>query len=331
MQIFRTPDDILEFAVASFGKEFKIGDFEISDDFNIQITIDGDTWDGLIDYRVARYILELQHDIFTIYNNTFNTNLSLRSSLEDVKGLLIKASVDKGCTKIWVLLKETINNKVSVMTGPQRLLFLALVAALTTGYLAFKDYNHRLIEISKNTQDAQTKREIFELGGKALVVAEKSTSALRYIASQAKVQDSIEFTAFGKTVEKDKIQDILPQERKRTEQAYRVDGQYKLLSINIEKQESTIRQGGKSFSVSTKLLPVPDKTRLHDEGAKADLGDYVPELDLQVSIVVVDGAISEGYIHGFGPKREHTVQLSDVLRPKPIRPQASQANLPGLP
>lgn len=68
----------------------------------------------------------------------------------------------------------------------------------------------------------------------------------------------------------------------------------------------------------------------YDAGEKGDIGEYVPELDMQISIIVANDMIAEAYLVGLGPSSMQAVALNEIFKQKRKVLNSGQARLPGV-
>ena len=96
-------------AVDALIKKFREPDFDavsFSDEINIKIKMEGEQWDGKLDYRVAEFIIKIQKSLLAIYNEYSGQRIKYNTAGMDKAELRVTVTVEKGCTLFQINLGE---------------------------------------------------------------------------------------------------------------------------------------------------------------------------------------------------------------------------------
>lgn len=63
MKIIENYQELLNYAIACLDSTKALEPAEISDNLNFKIKIKGPSWDGAIDYRIAKYVIDIQNSV----------------------------------------------------------------------------------------------------------------------------------------------------------------------------------------------------------------------------------------------------------------------------
>lgn len=313
-----TPESLLEAFFEGVAYDLPIESYELTDDFNIRITLKGGQWDGLIDYKVANFVIKLQRDVLRVYNSIANESISLRLPHDFVDKFVIKVEIKNNCTDLLVQFKDVVKTMVSKCVDKvdgKQISFALIVAMLcATGLVANSQIQERIGKLSSKVEDEETKRRILKTADKALEAGVKNQEAIVYLVSSLSSGDTVRLP--GQNVDFNKEDALKRFEKKKDssiERTYYVDGQYRVARLDLEAGTLMLKQGkSKPIEASTKTLSEQYKVILHEKVAKADLDKTVPVVDLQISVVVSGCSVEEAYVTGIGQKRKGSVPLSKV-------------------
>lgn len=316
MQRIETIDDVLMFALESLDEEWSIADFEVSDRFDLKIKLEGDQWDGAINYKIAKFILQLQHDILRINNEITGERITLKSKKSELQNLIISVRVDKGCTEIIASMGELIK-KVAPLVEKKHVapMIVALAVVASTTYLG-TEYLERSKEIAVLDNDLAKQKVFLDTVNKSLVTVEKQSEFMYQIVKHMDSNDKI-IIHDAEMSQQEALSRFRPKNMdKETDNAdtYYIDDRYRVTTVGIEKQELQLQIGSlKAFQASTKMLSENEKKKLYDILAAADISNTVPSVDLQVVIEMIDGRKSAAAIVGLGEKRPSAISYAQAL------------------
>ena len=157
-------ENVVSFIAKKVDAEFDIENVEISDDFLFKFTLKGEQWndafkDGYIDYRAGNIVLNLQRDIFELYNGATGETVSFKNSYGAIKDVVIKVKIQDGSLSLETC-KDSIKALVSKMGSWQATGILALGMTLAFGYFTVDSYNRRVADEAK-TLGSTKQAEIF--------------------------------------------------------------------------------------------------------------------------------------------------------------------------
>lgn len=192
-RIFNSPEEVVEYIV-SRKNEAALGEVEFGEGFNLIFEIDGETWNGEIDYRVGRFIYDFQRDVMGIYNETTGKSLSFRNKYSDIKDVVVSIRVNNGCTEILAKLDKVLTQMIQGMTGDQIMVStIALGALIVSGYV-FKKYIDR-----KEKADSLAANNAIAL--KAMEAVNNNSTAFANLLAKADREDTVKIKSGKEVVE----------------------------------------------------------------------------------------------------------------------------------
>lgn len=326
--LISTIDDAILYALESVQNEHTIIDFNFKNQFDIEIILNGDYWDGKIDYKICQIVLELQKDILGFYKKATGNHISISNDSDTLKKLSVKFTLEKNCTKIFAEISKLVSSlKESGMTGKQISIFifslLASIAALTLpstilGFIERKNQaeallKERMAHIEANQKDKERLEKIIMKG---IESASENIRAQQRIANAIEHRDTV--TINGVTFTKNEavysfVKEQTPEEHPNPITCL-VDGKYKIISALMERQQVEIAyKGAKTFFASTKDIPHEEKQYIYKIFADADAMGYAPTVDLQMRIEVTNGIITGAAIEHTGAPRPQAISLFKAL------------------
>jgi len=313
-----TPEKLVEMVFQGIGTTVDFSEIVLSEDFNIKIKLDGDSWTGKeIDYRVARFILDLQYDILGMINSTLGTEYTLKNISGYHEECVVKVVIESGCTDILVKLCKPFTEILKDMTGKEKLLALALVAAFAAGGWVYTSDISAKKDIEIKRMDEETKVAGIELAKKSLDIVAENSRAINALVQKMSPGDTIMINGRHALTKKE-VKPLLPEKQKDIDTPttdYNVDDVYEMPAYNFERQIATIRKNGvREFKVFTNQLPEEDKKKLHEISTAADIKGTFPVVELQVKVYVSEGKIASASIVKLGSKRKDAVDVRDAIR-----------------
>lgn len=310
-----SPELLLRHAIEGYTDEIDISHIHLTDDFNIKLTLKGDKWDGLIDYRIANYVLNVQKDILKIISDIIGQDINLRNYKNFDKNIIVRVQIEKGSTKLFVQLKEIYKTAIDKMNGTQALLLLSLTGVLLTGTYNHKIYSDKVQSLAKIQKDEKIQNEVLKIGQQAIDLAKRNNNSMNYIINQMEEGDTITLPNSQKKLSKSEAKDKAEKETLRPiEQTFFVDDIYEITAINLEAQSIALRKHKKKFTASIKVMPNDEKIKLHEKVTEADLAQTYAISELHVSAIIADKQIIEAYVTAIGPKRDKAVALNDIIK-----------------
>lgn len=326
-----TPDTIVEYAMRHLEGAVSFENIQLSDDFNLRIKVDGEGWTGKeLDYRIAKFILGIQHDVLGSINTVSGGKITLKNIGLHDKRIVVKVEVKDGCMEVVAKLGAVFAAAISNMSGPETVAAIAIVSVICAkGYTKIKDIEAQK-EIAIKNMDEQTKLKAFDVVSKAFETAANNSSAIGYIVRKMQEGDTLKL-GDGQALDRQEAKQLLPPkietENSRTENV-NVDDTYEMPKYDYENQIAFIRKGGISFEASTKTLDEQSKKQLQEFSNEADLKQTFPVIALNVVIVIKDGKVDEAFVVGIGEKREGTEDIHATLKRARSKPRGlNQASL----
>ena len=322
---FTSPQSFLNYAIETYASDIdfndvisQIEDIKFSDDFNLLIKIKGDKWTGLVDYKIAHFVIKLQKDILNIYNEIYGEHITFRSSREEVENLAIKIKIKPGCTELLIKYAQILPNLAKKLTSKQALFILSLLIVCGFGTVNNTARISAEEAVATKVQDEETKRELIKLNSDLIKYTEKHQDAMRYLANQMDDKDSIILPDSTDELKRRDVmlmfQSELEQEKMQT---FEVDDTYELTIINFESGMVTLRKGKIKFQSSTEALSEEKKLYLHELAAKDDVKKVIPKINLQVSATIQNNKVINSFITGIGDKRPNSKSICNAITIKP--------------
>jgi len=317
MQNIASAQDLLTFAINSIGYDVDISEISLTDDLNLRIKIQGEHWDGFIDYRVARYVEKLQQDIFSLCNEFGDDHFSFRKNYNELKQYVIKVRVERGCTEIFIKIAKIFNNLISKIENNRQLAATCLLMLLSFGYISVKDYNEAITKRVEIEENEKTRREIVKVANDALELSRESQRATSYLFSQLGDDDRITIDNIIDDYDKKSALDRLNHDDKASsEKSVNIDDEYHILDYNFEKKRVTLKKGGIKFNALTKSLDDASLQELHDLTKEADLNDNIPRASLRITATICDGVIKDAYVVELGLRRSSSISVKAATEAK---------------
>jgi hypothetical protein len=314
-------ENFLEFIAEHLDEEFSAESFTIDDSLALKIRISGEQWqdackDGYIDYRAANLLISLQTDYFAYCSAALGRKIDFRSRYDEILELIIQAKFSDG--SLTVVLNNALTTLVGKMSGWQAFGIAAIAILVGGGYLSFSDYNKRVIEIQKIISDENKSKVFAEVNNNAIKAVENSQETLRTVTRYMANSDTYSNDSAGiKNIHKDELNEYILSTHGNSEndtQSFWMDARFKLHILNFEKGSMQLESGSFKKYASTKLLSNENKTLLL-EGAKGPIVEnYLPEYNLQTSVVFQGDQISEVYIVGVGEPRPGALTPAEIMK-----------------
>jgi len=187
-----TPDDLF-----SYLKTLKEGERPetvcAGDGFNLTFAVDGPGWGPEIDYRVGRFVYEMQRDAMSMYTDITGKRISFRNRHEDIEPVLVTVKVRKGSLELCVELARYFTEITRNMDTHTAWLVFGVSTLLCGGYV-FKKYSDRKEKLGATQANTDLMRT-------ALSAVENNTKALAGLISRTRDGDVIRVFSGGRSEE----------------------------------------------------------------------------------------------------------------------------------
>nr|WP_287410255.1 hypothetical protein [Pseudodesulfovibrio sp.] len=305
--------------------EVEPADFSLSDDFNFRVRVSGETWDGMVDYRVAEIVSELQKaaDIAVDEISSF-LSVDERSLFFGNNSLIIKSSVSKGCTDLRANWGESFGLHIKGITakGAVFLTCLAILGATTVGVSSFhfsskSEILERELQLAKASNDAERLRQTTRLIDAAERIALVGEEPHRSTIKSMEENDLLKFGNNEERYTKDDAGKLYPRRSYAVTDTYYVDDIYEITDLGVVKDTlKLVKQGVAPFVTSIADLNDSDVNKLYQVLKNARLAKRPATLALQVSIKVKQGKPYNATVIGIASAREGSLDLADVVKIK---------------
>jgi len=311
-------EDWLTFIIESLKGERKIIPI-FDDNMNFIVKMHGEQWNGQINYQVATFIVELQNNILSIYNEVCSAKHNISSLKTFNKKLVVGVKVEPGCTELIAQLGDifqSLSGAIKNMDSKDikhtaiTLGCLFTVTSLGHGFLGYLETVETSKRISGEQASVQESIRAIER------IASKPSPYMHYLAKEMGEQDKMEYA--GKTYTRQEALTKFPKTfddpPATSAKTYYADDRFEITSLDFEKNNVHLLKDGKKFPVETRFMPEDDKEALHELYRQADIAQTVPAADIQLSVEVLQGKIIGAAITGLGNPRASARSLADILR-----------------
>lgn len=305
-------DDLINAGVSCISEKINPNKINIDGDLSLKIRVQGDNWDGKIDYIGAQYIIELQNAVSRMYLEIHGHDAPLH---EIKKYITVKVSIEKGSSTFIIHLKD-IFLKMADKIDSKGAVFVASLAILAIGgYMTAGKYFDYKKEIMKKDIPVQAMENMNHAFDRAFDIIEKASleKPSRMIVSNLKKDDKI---SFHNNVEltSDQARQRYPRQPKLKFSQANFDNTYKIVSIDFGNYppDFTLEYDGFKFKAKAELLE-NDIDRL-SENFKACLksgSDF--NVNLQIFAIYNTKSLKSASITAIGEKRESTKDMSELI------------------
>lgn len=287
----------------------------LGDALNIRIILSGNQWDGAIDYRICEFVQLLQEKVLHIYNDLYDKRLT-KASLTSNPNLVVKVSISKGSSILDIMLNslEFLKEGFNGMESKHKA--LTIIGSIFLGVTAYSTENifDRYMTMAENTSNNQTQQALFETFEN--IAKHSSAPYMHALVRRMDANDTIsvnteEYTKKEalETFRKGPLQNI-----EKEAQTFYIDEKFEVVAVYFETSEVQLKIGNRKIKATTVALSSTDKQKLYEEYRVADENNYIPSIDLQVSVSITQGKIqTPANIVGLGQKRTGTITLSEAL------------------
>ncbi len=304
----------LDALILTSQKDFNFDNVEFENNAQLSIKIEGDQWDGAIDYKIAELILKLQKDYVNAYNIITSSNHRFDAKFLEENNIKIVYTVEKGCSKIVAnildaVLPEAAKEAVKKMTGKQITFTLCFALASYGGTAVANKY-------LDNSRQAHTEDTTIQIIEQTALAIQKSNSAMHYLATQMDSKDFVTRNEEQKLSAKEALEKYMPIEEPQTEGTkylFNIDNLYKIETIHLNNSTVKIRFGRKLVVFSLGNLNNQQREDFYKACATADSKKGNTPINLQVTATFQNGSIIDGFIVGIGTKRQDAISYEDAI------------------
>lgn len=301
-------EELLEFAENVLEGKSKIGTIEITDDLDYKIKLKGTIWDGSIDFRIAKYIIDIQKTIDSILKDA-------DIPLDKNNRPIVKFRVEKGCSLIEVKISDAIKYIMENMSGGQKT-FVAVIAILSTvGFFT----TTKILEYKEKVDQNQTNQVILQSYDKAFQEVIKKVPSyekpMRGLTSNLEEKDTINNSLTGEELSQTEAKKQYPGKSKFKAQNVYIDGNYLITAIKLETGAITIEDGGNHFDCLSSLTNQELKD-LFDKVQTAYTQKQGFKLDLKITAKYFKGSntLRDLVIYEIGAPRSGSQTIDSLLK-----------------
>lgn len=323
MQRFDSHEELWDYATGVLMGEVEPKEFTLSETFDYRVRLAGETWDGLVDYRVAQVVSELQNTADVIVNEV--SSLLPEDKREEQSKLIVKTRVQEGCTDVLVKWGDQFVNRLCGLDDPS-LLFLTCVGVIGVScagatYFYHKFKNERLdkeIEKAKEENDAERLRQTSRLMDATVKMLDASEKPTRCVVRQMAPEDELKLGHSEQVYNQREAKQLYPRRKHDVSDTFYVDDTYQVTEVKQAKDMLTlVKPGIKEFTASISELNEKDVSQLYGKLKAAKLSGSPAMLSVQVNTKVKHGKPHEAKVIGIASSRTDVVDIVEVVKEKP--------------
>ena len=331
--------DLYKLSIESLFCEDDLSDIVLNDDLMLDIYIDGESWDGSLDYRFASILTALQKDIFNIYSTVTGEKVTFGSSVSIIDQLKVKVYTEKKCLNIKVIVDiAKVFLKMDKKDIPRVL--LSLTAIIGTTALGWKYLDNKgnidIATIEWNTkkdiakieskeriqlallENKELSQEVEEIVVQSLLTGFKNEEYKQKIAQHINNNDTVEINTIPYTKQELKRQCSDDISSEREDIVYYADSFYEIKTLNFEKNSLGLFIESTNFSAKIDLNP-KDKKEISQIFEKATMNEETPKVELQVTLAMENGEIKKATVVGIGEPRKNANNINEIFNTADIR------------
>jgi len=326
MQTFspRDLDELIEYSLSVLNGWDEIKRIELSEQFNYNIIIKGQSWDGQFDQRISHIVTNVHKAIIAIYAES--QGKSIRSANSELKKINFRviAKVEDGSADIKIEILEFLKGIFNNMTAEQQLIGLTILTTGTVGFLGIKgviNYLHKKNELLHEARmkelSNEDRRALLEASNNSILEAvnlsknnnnnvQKAVEAVRDVISET---DEIYVPSRQTPVSKQDIIESTSEIIFETPKTYYIDDEFLIREwMHYDSITGVIEAYGIRLKHVNISLNDNDKEKL------ATLVNTLEKVKLQVTIEVENGKPNNVQIIGLGEAREDSVALNTIIQ-----------------
>ncbi len=265
----------------------------------IVIKIEGDGWNGTVNYRLAHFITELQKAIWEScqIKNPSDTDLE------------IEVEISKGCSNVVVNLCNLFKNVVNKMSGNQ---ITVIIGIALIGYFVKQGFiEHKQLDSQFNTNLTVENSRLEQIRSANSTI----NTAMHILGNSLGSNDRIQVNneSFSKEDFLKKYKDdgnsITENSGRMT---YAIDGLYSFDSISVEKRSISIKLDNKYRVAGASELSDNDMKVLLNKQLES-LGKEQPSCEnFRIDVELLGGAVKKVKVIGIGEPRNTALTLIDA-------------------
>lgn len=344
----QTIDDIFVSALNLSAGLISLKDLHFSDDFTVKIKLKGDQWDGKIDYKIAKFVLNIQNSVLNIYNKTSPKMITYKSIPEEFDKLKIKVDIKNGSTELVIAFNELLQTIQSLPTdiGSTILIGFGALCGIYTLKGTINGFHERAKEISrieaerdKRLAEIETQNKFADIVKTSLHIVSENSKATYELAKNLSENDIFIVNQINMSKSEALEAYYVPETEDSSDEpkslTVKIDEEYQVKAAFMEKQEVQLSfRGAKSFKATTRDMQQQDKELLYKQFAEADMLAISPSIRLQINAIVTEGTIAHATIVKIGAPRPGFLSIFKALEASisqaTISPQNRQGNLLAL-
>lgn len=329
-------DTAFDAYISSWTDGFSWDDVKLSDEAALTVKLEGEQWDGKIDYKIAEFVVRLQKAFVTAYNAQSGEKIKYNTLPMDRTGLRVVVTVSPGCSCIKVFFKEMWANMES-KDKKYAVIAMALIFAIPAG-LGFWHYCDTQTEIAKISAEAALKKfqeekkaeiklaaqsrlrdeairkDAMHAIDRAFDLVEHTNSSVAYLTGKMQKEDSmtVDQVRVPAEVAARLFKPAKSTDTEMKESFYILDGEYIVSGIDREKEVVTIRFEDKKRKFSLVWLEGAALETFYKSCARPKADGQLLPIPLQLKATFVGGVFKSGFVQGVGSKREGAMTFAEA-------------------
>jgi hypothetical protein len=310
MKEISTYGQLLEYAFDLLDRTKSFEPAQIKDGLDCSIKIKGKSWDGLIDWRIARLVLDIQESV----NKAFK-EAGIDLSREESEIFAVKFKISKGCSLIEIQPGKAIQALLDKMTGTQKTALGIVLILAATAYLSHGQYLDYKAKLEAKTQDEATKRELMLLTKDVLAKIDEHEKPVRGLIAKLHDKDLVTIPSSDQELTKKQIKEEYPNKQRSKPETVYIDDTYIINSIKYpgDSVRIIIEKGSQRIDCGV-ALSGDDLAALYNK-AKEQHGEGEGfEMPLKITAKFTKGGgIKEAVIFGLGDPRDGVIKLAQLF------------------
>ena len=259
--------------------------------FNLHFKLVGESWQGKIDYRVGRFIQDLQRDILGIYNDVTGERLTLQKKYEDLEKVVVTIEVRKGSLDVLAKFDKVLTAMVQSMTGDQLMYTMLGLGVLIAGGYIFKSRTERKAKLEELKLVKDGERQDRELIARSMELVSSHSKAFTHLLSKTDADDVVYARIGGKQEEI-----TILEAKKNLPKPVAHEPEIRSMQVWGDFMLNTLDARSYTFTLETEGIPtiraVPSFARPEDSAVfSRKYADFmtrseIPEMRLQLSLII---------------------------------------------
>ncbi len=309
MRKINTYKQLLDYAFDLLDRTKTIEPAEIKGGLDFTIKIKGKSWDGFIDWRLAKFILDMQKAVNKIFKDS-----GLELSQEEKNALAIKFKISEGCSLIEIKPGKAIQALLDKMTGKQKTALGIILILAVTSYLTYGRFIDYKSQIESKTQDEITKRELIQLSREVSSRLDDYEKPMRRLVAKLNDNDTIIISSRNVELTKEQLKKDYPHKPKSIPKTVYIDGTYVVTSIRYpgDSVRITIESGANRIDCGV-ALSEEDLASLYEKAKEQHHEGCEFEMPLKITAKFSKtGGIKDAVIFGLGAPRDKSINLTKL-------------------